>query len=300
MILSMENTSIIILIILTIILFVKIIALSKKLKVNTNKIIHLQKSRDAALQYIEALWTNQQNLILDEKISSLSSLVVGVAHELNTPLGVALTAITYVEDSIKNKDASPMIELTKTNLHKAISLVEKFTEISGGSLTKETKPTNLKDFIEYTCCLVRSSYAVKNIRFLKKSINENLWINISESSLSIIIKNILENAFYYAYVNNILGEVEICSTAQENSLILTIKDNGCGVPSKTQKNIFDPFYTTRRSNKHYGLGLAISYNLISRNYNGTITYNSIKDEGSEFIITLPEVICNAPCKIPTV
>ncbi len=269
----------------------------KKVLVVSGENKHLEKSRDSALEYIDALWANQQSMILDEKISSLSSLVAGVAHELNTPLGVALTALTYIDDVIVNEDAKPMVELTKINLQKSIELVEKFTEISGGDVNTDIKPVEFKDFLDYTSCLVKSPMSYKHIRNMKIDLHDNLWINTSESTLSIIIKNILENAFDYAYANDKTGEVSITSIVDKDNLTLVIKDNGCGMSEKEIAHIFEPFYTTRRPERHYGLGLAIAYNLLARQHNGNLSCKSDPGTGTEIIITIPDVICKAPVQI---
>lgn len=269
----------------------------KKILVIADENKHLEKSRDSALEYIDALWANQQSMILDEKISSLSSLVAGVAHELNTPLGVALTALTYIDDVIVNKDAKPMVELTKINLQKSIELVEKFTEISGGDVNTDIKPVEFKEFLDYTCCLVKSPMSNKHIRKMNIDIHDDLWINTSESTLSIILRNILENAFDYAYVDDKAGEVSITSIVDNANLTLIIKDNGCGMSEKEIAHIFEPFYTTRRPERHYGLGLAIAYNLLARQHNGNLSCKSYPGSGTEIIITIPDVICKTPVEI---
>ncbi|QEN04712.1 HAMP domain-containing histidine kinase [Thiospirochaeta perfilievii] len=268
-----------------------------RLKTSKEENKALLKSKISALEYIDALWANQQNMILDEKISSLSSLVAGIAHELNTPLGVALTALTYIEDIIENPDAKPMVELTKNNLQKSISLVEKFTEISGGAKVEKLDLFEFKDFIDYASCLVKSPLATKNIRKLELDIHDNLWVKSSEATLSIIVKNILENAFHYAFKDKKDGRVKLSTKVKNTDLTITIEDNGCGMSENQIKHIFEPFYTTRRPERHYGLGLAIAYNLLTRQHNGTLSCDSNPGEGTVIIITIPNVISPAPVTV---
>jgi signal transduction histidine kinase len=255
---------------------------------NRNK--ELLKSKESAIEYIDALWSNQQSMILEEKLSSLSSLVAGVAHELNTPLGVSLTALTYFEDTILDDDLKPMLDQAKNNLIKSINLVEKFTEISGGDINEPAKPIKFKEFLDYTSCLLKSPVAIRNIRNLVINADSELIINVSESSLSIVLKNILENAFDFAFKDNPQGQVTLNAEIQDKDLLITVKDNGQGLTEKEIQHIFDPFYTTRRSEGHYGLGLAICYNLLARQHNGTLSCKSEVGEGSEFTIKIPRVV----------
>lgn len=263
----------------------------------------LEKSRNSSLEYIDALWQSQEGLIQDEKLSSLNSLVAGVAHELNTPLGVSLTAISYLEELIKSKkgkgiveNATPMLNLTMANLQKSITLVEKFKEIAGSGSYDDMTPVELREFIDFACCRVNSEKAIGKKHKITYSLPENIWINISQMSLSVIIKNIIENAYDFAFNPDEEGEINISAQSSNSDLILVIKDDGKGIPEENIKHIFDPFFTTKRANKHYGLGLAISYNLLARHYNGKINCSSIPGKETKFIITVPDAICQEPSK----
>lgn len=272
-------------------LFISILTNLKR-SLEKSRIVNKQliASRNSALEYIDALWQSQQNIILDEKIASLSSLVAGVAHELNTPLGVALTALSYIDESELCDDMQPMIDLTRSNLNKAINLIEKFTEITGKNISQKSEPLILDEFLKYTLCLILSPITNQHLSELEINIHGDLLINTTEATLSVIIKNILENAFEYAYKQDDCGKVSISSIIQDKDLILIIKDNGCGMSSKEISHIFEPFYTTRRPEQHYGLGLAIAYNLLTRFHNGSLTCNSVPGVGTEMIITLPQII----------
>lgn len=258
----------------------------------------LEASRDSSLEYIEALWKSQKSIIQDEKLTSLNTLVSGVAHELNTPLGISLTAMSYLEEILTSEkgkhiaeDASPMLNLTMSNLRKSIELVDKFKEISGSSSYDDMDPVEIEEFINFACCRICSTKTLNNNFKLKFNLPENLWINVSQLSLSVIVKNILENAYEFAFPQNATGIIEISAKTKNRDLTITIKDNGIGIPEKNLKHIFDPFFTTKRAHKHYGLGLAISYNLLSRHYNGKITCKSIMGVETRFDIFIPDVVC---------
>ncbi|MBN1682501.1 HAMP domain-containing histidine kinase [Candidatus Bathyarchaeota archaeon] len=264
----------------------------KRLKAMQIRVIKLEESHNSSLEYIEALWESQKVLIQDEKLTSLNTLVARMAHELNTPLGVSLTALSYIEDLINSKcgkkiadDAKPMVEMTMRNLQKSISVVDNLAEISAGGIQEVPKPVKLTEFINFAC--YRDNY--HDIEF---DVDDNVWIKISQYGLSIVLKNILDNAVDYAFNNaDKQGFVKVTATKQDENLLITVQDNGCGIKSNELRNIYDPFYTTRRGDDHNGLGLAIAYNILGRLYNGNIQCNSSTTSGTEFRIYIPNVIC---------
>lgn len=266
----------------------------KKLKLETRE---LTSSRDSSLEYIDALWKSQKKIIQNEKLTSLNSLVAGVAHELNTPLGIALTSISFLEELLKgceNKElideATPMLNLAVSNIKRSITLVENFKEISGTGNEDDISPVELTELIDFACCRIASEKTDKLQCNIVYDFPKNLWVNLSHMTITVILRNIIENAYDFAFDNTNKPEIVISTIASEGDLILKIKDNGKGIPKNSLTRIFDPFYTTKRSNNHYGLGLAISYNLISRHYNGDISCDSQEGVGTVFTITVPEVI----------
>lgn len=250
----------------------------------------LEISRDSSLEYIDALWQSQKNIIIDEKMISMNSLIAKIAHELNTPLGVILTAVSHVFDSVRTEqgkvdvsDALPMLELSMSSLHKSIDLVNMFTEISRAGSNEEAKPVKLIEFLDFVSCGVKCN----NIEY---EAEENFWINISQYGLSVILKKILDNAYDFASKDGNEAKIVIRAEKEESKLIIKVRDNGIGIKKGNLKNIFDPFYTTREDDEHYGLGLAVAYNLLSRDYNGNMTCKSEYGMGTEITITIPDVI----------
>lgn len=288
---------ILILTILTIALAILLIRQNKRINRIEREKKALEISKNSSLEYIDALWSSQKSLIRDEKLSSLNYLVSGIAHELNTPLGISLTSLSYINDQIaviKSKklhdDLGPMLQLSMDNLLKSITLVEKFTELSQDEHSDEAKPVQIQNFFDFVCCRIKPYKDYNVVENIKFDLPDSLWINVSQLSLTIILKNIIENAFDFAFKDRTDGIITISAKADESDLILNIKDNGAGITEKDLNHIFDPFYTTHRSQKHYGLGLAISYNLVTRLYNGKLVCLSSKGKGTEFILTIPNII----------
>lgn len=257
----------------------------------------LQTSKNSSLEYIDALWKSQKRLIQNEKLSSLNSLVSGVAHELNTPLGIALTSISFLEELLKSdkgleirEESEPMLNLAIANIKKSITLVENFKEISGNGTDNDASPVRLHELIDFACCRISSEKTGDKNCNIIYDFPEELWVNLSQMTLSVILRNIIENAYDFAFDNKTDGIINISVEPNDSDLILKIKDNGKGISQNNLKKVFDPFYTTKRSSNHYGLGLAISYNLISRHYNGDISCESQEGLGTTFTVVVPDVI----------
>lgn len=247
-------------------------------------------SRDSSLEYIDALWQSQKNLIIDEKMISMNSLIAKIAHELNTPLGVILTAVSHVHESVKSSDGNvdasdllPMLDLSMMSLHKSIDLVNMFTEISRAGSNEEAKPVRILEFIDFVSCGVKCPD-------IEYDIKENFLVNISQYGLSVILKKILDNAYEFSSKDGNVAKIVIVAEKKGSTLIVKVRDNGIGIKKGNLKNIFDPFYTTRDDDEHYGLGLAVAYNLLSRDYNGNMTCKSEEGVGTEVTVTVPDVI----------
>lgn len=117
--------------------------------------------------------------------------------------------------------------------------------------------------------------------------DENFKVNIYAGSISQIVTNLIDNAFIHAFENNKLGEIKIQFLVVEQSLELTVQDNGIGMTQETIKNVFEPFYTTKRGQGGTGLGLSVVYNLVTQKLQGTINCQSTLNEFTRFVILIP-------------
>lgn len=256
----------------------------------------LIESKTNAVEYIDALWVSQNKIIQNEKLTSLNSLVAGVAHELNTPLGITLTGITYLEELLKNDkeltDTIPMVNMTLENIIKSITLLKYFREIADTEPNINISKVDIKDFLEFVISGVEQDKRMNSNIKIKYKIQSDFSLNVSQTTLSVILINIIENAYDFAFGINDKGLININAEKYGQDLIIHIDDNGTGIPENIIKKIFDPFFTTKRRSEHYGLGLAISRNLVLRHYNGELKVNSKPKEGSKFKIVIPGIICN--------
>ncbi len=245
----------------------------------------------------------QELLVESEKLAALGNIVAGIAHELNTPIGIIITAFSYLKENIEslnesysnNKISKKAIDsffqsvgsgndLIDNNLKRTVELLDRFKLISTNYDLE-----NRRDFLLYGHIAELISSNEKTI----KSNNINVVINISENLkihsypgiFSQILTNLLENSIIHGLINRDNGVITISAEQIKNNLILTYKDNGKGCLIEDLADIYSPFFTTMRKTGHSGLGLTIVYNLLKHKLKGTI--EAVNNSGLEFKIVIP-------------
>lgn len=248
----------------------------------------------------------QQKLIESEKMSALGNLVSGVAHEVNTPLGNALTS-----SSIITKETSELIEqmtngtlkrssmenklevlnqasnLLQKTLEYASNLIRSFKQISVDQITDDIRAFNLKNYIEEIFLTNGNKLKVSAVQ--KEIIcEEEIIIETSAGIIAQIFNNFIQNSILHGF-DNFKGEAKIVVKLEKvkNNLIITYKDNGNGIDESVKDKIFEPFVTTKRNAGGTGLGLNIVYNLIYQKLKGNLQVISEKNKGVQFIIRIP-------------
>ncbi len=237
-----------------------------------------------------------------EKQRALTQMVAGVAHELNTPLGVINTAVSIMARELASpeemtvqraSDIAESLELIRRNVDRAHHLVQDFKKVSVSQLTDEKEMVDISEAIQETVSLVmvhlkKSQISVKVHNKLPHEYRK--WIGY-RGFLSQIVINLLTNVERYAYPRGKGGVAEVTiELADEKHYRLSVRDHGKGIAPEDQKRVFEPFFTTGRSIGGTGLGLAIVHNLISNALKGEIKFKSEEGKGTEFIVTFPRVI----------
>ena len=270
--------------------------LDKKVKERT---IKFQK------QYME-LNKTQKQLMEAEKLSSLGGLVAGVAHEINTPVGMALTGTTHLEEEIQKltslykdeemseDDFSEFLaysaELTssiETNLQRAASLVKGFKQVAVDQSSDEDREFLLKEYIEEEILTSLHNTIKKTKHHIIVNIDEKISLDSNPGAFSQILTNFIMNSIKHAYNKDEQGEIKIIAKLKKDRLLLIYKDDGKGMDKETVRQVFDPFFTTSRGTGGSGLGMHITYNLIVNKLNGTIKCESKIGQGVEFIMEIP-------------
>ncbi len=268
----------------------------------------LEESNEELQTMIHNLNVTRDKLIESEKMASLGGLVAGVAHEINTPVGISLTAIThFVElnqelkkdfqnDTLSEekfneflKTSEELALLTNANLKKTAHLIKSFKQVAVDQSNEEEKRKfNLKEYIEETLISLTSLIKKTNL-IIKVDIEEQLIINSFPGLFSQIITNFITNSINHAYEEKEKGVIKISAKLTKKGLELIYKDDGKGIPKENTPKIFDPFFTTNRINGGTGLGLNIIYNIVTNNLNGSITCESEENKGVKFTISIKNI-----------
>ncbi len=244
-------------------------------------------------------------LIEAEKISAMATLVSGMAHQLNTPLGIIITANSVIKDrllDIKGKvekhtlkqgyltktliEVEQTLSLAETNSQKTAGLIEQFKHISTELGDAEISQTRLKAFIDSKLKVISSQY--KNIAYYEVNGDDiaiKNYLHVLFKVLEQLVKNSSES------FTNIEQSLALKVTIKKNAdrLNIVYRDNGHGISEETRKKIFEPFFTTKGMQGSMGLGLNIAYNSVVHLMQGKLTCVQ-SAHGAKFIIELPVTI----------
>ncbi|WDE12147.1 ATP-binding protein [Thalassomonas haliotis] len=279
-------------------------ALEDKVNIRTQQ---LAAKTEEALQSLAQLKSTQQQLIEQEKHASLGRLVAGVAHEINTPLGIAVTSASNIEEGIRQayhdleagKLSKSDFALSKrllaenatlllANLTRASNLIANFKQVAADQASDEFCCFNLESYINKIISSLspKIKHSRHNIRF--ECSNSDLEICSIPGVLVQIITNIVDNALEHAFSGEQAGNIAVNAGETGDNIILQITDDGIGMSAETVALIFDPFFTTSRKSGSCGLGMHIVYNLITQQLKGRIECRSAPGQGSSFLICLPK------------
>ena len=266
-----------------------------------NQLTNLNEELSQTLQELEK---TQDKLIEAEKLASLGGLVAGVAHEINTPLGIALTGITYFDEISENihklydsedmtkeefekylNDSKKISLQVLNNIRRTANLVNSFKQVSADQTSEVKREFYIKDYTDGIILSVSNQIKKTKIK-ISNNIPKDVKINSYPGAFGQIITNLILNSIIHGYSNNDKGHITI-SLRQENShLILNYKDDGKGIQEKDLPHIFEPFFTTKRGLGGTGLGLNILYNIIRKQFHGQISCKSKPNEGVDFEIII--------------
>ncbi|ASP33457.1 PAS-domain containing protein [Labrenzia sp. VG12] len=250
----------------------------------------------------------QKNLVEAEKMASLGSLVGGVAHEINTPLGICITAVSHFQTQVAQLDARfrsgeiteddltefistarEATQLLETNMNRAARLVKSFKQVAVDQTSEERRKIDLLKYFEEV--LVSLTPELKKTRVkVNLEIPDGLSMDTYPGPLAQITTNLIMNSLIHGYAGGTEHEGAIRIAAlqeQENRIRIQYEDTGRGIEADALGKVFDPFFTTNRDNGGSGLGLHIVYNLVTQKLAGTIECDSKPGSGTTFTLSLP-------------
>ena len=250
----------------------------------------------------------QVQLVLSEKMAALGNLVAGISHEINTPLGIAITANSFLEDEIQkinqlysNKKMTKLslqnfIENCKNsnnyiakNLERAAELIRSFKMVAVDQTVEEKRSFEFKKYLLelLTSLKPKLKKGKHELTIDCDNKDENLIIYSFPGIFAQIITNLVINALLHGYQEDTPGKMNLHFLSQDNTLTLHFTDNGKGIAEENLSKIFEPFFTTKRNKGGTGLGLHIIFNLVTQKLKGTIECQSRLGEGTTFIIKVP-------------
>lgn len=266
--------------------------------------IELEDSNKELHQSIKNLELTQKQLIESEKMASLGSLVAGISHEINTPVGICVTASTHFSELTKNlkkdyendsiseesfekyiNNSTEVANLIETNLNKTAKLVKSFKQISIDQISEQRRTFNVKKYIYEILFSISNITRKTNLKI--DVVGDDLEIDTYAGAFSQIITNLIINSIIHGFGKNKEGSILIDLKNIDNNLFIIYKDTGKGISPENLPKIFDPFFTTNREQGGTGLGMNIIYNIITSKLNGTIICKSSPNNGVEFTIKIP-------------
>ncbi|MFT5297381.1 MAG: signal transduction histidine kinase [Colwellia sp.] len=263
-----------------------------------------QKNHDLN-HVIEQLKTTQEELIQKEKMASLGGLVAGIAHEINTPLGICVTGVSHLQEeykiikqSVDNstltevklmnffEDIEEVLAILATNTQRGASLVNSFKQVAVDQSSDEIRNINVLQYIDEITLSLRPKLKRTNIT-IDVECDSKLFINVNAGAISQIFSNLILNSVNHGFDENAKGKVLIEVYEKNTSIIIRYRDDGMGIDNEALKLLFEPFYTTKRGEGGSGLGTHLIYNLVTGSLKGKITVKSQVGKGLAYLIKFP-------------
>ncbi len=268
----------------------------------------LAKSNLELSAAMETLQRTQEELLHAEKLSSLGKLVAGVAHELNTPLGNALTAVTAVHDmtaefsreleagTVKRSQLNQFVaqvidgsDLTTRSLRRAAELLSSFKQVAIDQASERRRGFDLAAMISELVDTLRPTLKGSPWE-IQLAIPADIHMESYPGPLDQILINLIMNATIHAFAGRSEGKVIISATRLPDEWVeLVCADDGVGIAPEHLGRVFDPFFTSRLGQGGSGLGLAIAHRLTTQVLGGQVRVESVLNEGTRFVLRLPLV-----------
>ncbi len=265
-------------------------------------------ARRAAERALAKLGEAQAHLVQAEKMASLATLVAGVAHEINTPVGIVVTASSHLIDearrmevragtgSLRRADLDSFLgsvteaaSIVLSNGRRAAQLVQSFKRVAVDEASEERRVFVLGDYVRDVLATLGPRLSGSPVR-VDLDLPLELELDSYPGALAQVLTNLVLNALLHAYPDGSGGRIAIAARADgPDTVEMRVSDDGTGIAPALLPRVFDPFVTTRRSAGGSGLGLHIAFNRVTLTLGGAITVDSRPGHGTVFTLRLPRV-----------
>ncbi|WP_425403820.1 PAS domain S-box protein [Hwanghaeella sp.] len=248
----------------------------------------------------------EAELVQSEKLASLGGLVAGVAHEVNTPIGISVTAISHLHERcadlndrfasarMKKSDLVSFLEtadqscgIVSSNLKRAADLVRSFKQVAVDQSSDDARSFRLREYLEEVMRSLHPQLKMNTGISVTIEGDEMLELESYPGPFAQVLTNLVMNSIIHAFPDNAPGEIKVGVDKDGDEARVIYTDTGKGIPPENVKRIFDPFFTTNRGAGGSGLGMHIVYNLITQKLGGSIECESKPGQGVSFEIRVP-------------
>ncbi|MCF2948311.1 HAMP domain-containing histidine kinase [Paraglaciecola aquimarina] len=249
----------------------------------------------------------QTQLIELENMAALGTMMSSLTHEINTPIGVSITASSYLSDlqqecfeklelnQLKRSELITYLQEAKEasyiiqrNVQRADELINTFKRLSIDQDSQDLRSFNLCHYVYEVLLSLKPRLKMKPHKFCI-DISDELNISSNPGALSQVLINLIMNSVHHAFLPNQSGRITIKASLvpEQSELLIYYKDNGVGMDQETIQNIYKPFFSLAGSNESSGLGMHICSNIVMKVLNGSLTCQSELGKGSQFEIRFP-------------
>ena len=266
----------------------------------------LQARAAELAESMEQLQSAQGALVRQEKLAALGGLVAGVAHEINTPLGVAVTALSLTADQNAELDAmiasgklsksrlihlvsgmTSSLSLADANLARAANLVQNFKKVAVDQSSGALRTVQLDEHIDG---LVASLAPIlrKGRASVTQDLQRDVRLRLDVGALGQVLTNLVQNACVHAFPEDQAERtLQVSCRRTATALVVTVADNGRGMDAETAARCWEPFYTTTRGEGGSGLGLHITHNIVCEHFMGGLDLKTAPGQGCRYTLRLP-------------
>jgi signal transduction histidine kinase len=265
----------------------------------------LEEQNAALNEALHALQEAQSELVRQEKLASLGRLVAGVAHEINTPLGICVTATSHLVQELKlTREELAAGEMTEdslngffdivdqslriltTNTQRAAALVRSFKQVAVDQSSDDIRSFNLHGYLNEVLLSLQPKLKGRPVK-VELECPKDLVLDSFPGAVSQIVTNMVVNSLVHGFEREQAGTIAIRAGLEDEVVSFDYADDGAGMDKDTLDKLFDPFFTTKRGTGGSGLGAHILYNLVTGALGGTVRVESAPGKGLRYHLRFP-------------